>query len=307
MDSDTAMLDPKGLDVDDDLAVLTALALTSASPQNHTLLGVTSTFGNAMTESTYADATALLAAAGVSPGIAAHKGVGAIHLGLKESSDATRYIVETVLAHEGNVTIICTGALTNVASAFAQEPQIMKKVAKVIIGDGWINSTNTPLFDVITNGNLFFDLHATRALFASPVPKVVIPFQLMIQASFNATHIAYIANTTECQGSVVHKSLDRLRAWQIRSERVTAERYGRFPGYKPGGFLPWDTFAVSHTFDPELFSSPKRYSFREEGVARLHLYLEEDPAGDIEASDTLLDEGEFMARLLHRLCSVHGE
>jgi inosine-uridine nucleoside N-ribohydrolase len=124
------------------------------------LLGITSVFGNASIETTTRNA--LYLAGRFAPGVAVARGaaaplqcaapeplgwihgddgLGNIELpapdhGKLDARPAHRFIVETVRAHPGEVTLLAVGPLTNLALALADDPGIARQVKEVVIMGG---------------------------------------------------------------------------------------------------------------------------------------------------------------------------
>jgi inosine-uridine nucleoside N-ribohydrolase len=180
IDSDTTMLLRFG-DVDDDLAILWTLA----SPELD-LLGVTSTFGNSVTQRTFHDAKELLRKAG-NPTVA-HEGANYFKRDLSAPTNASQFLITAITSSPEPVTVICIGAPTNLAAALTQEPSIAKNIERIILNGG--DPENPPFQELFpTSINYYFDIHAAKFLFDAPIPKVILPIQVMLQSVFTITQI----------------------------------------------------------------------------------------------------------------------
>ena len=60
----------------------------------------------------------------------------------KENKHAVNYIIDTLLKSEDKITLVATGPLTNIALALKMEPQITKKIEKVVIMGGSMQMGN---------------------------------------------------------------------------------------------------------------------------------------------------------------------
>lgn len=185
IDSDSTMLLKFG-DVDDDLSILWSLA----SPGSVELLGVTSTFGNSVTQRTHFDAVELLNDAGAS--IKAYYGADYFKRDLSTPTNASRFLIETIEHSPEPVTILCIGAATNVAAAIYQKPSISSNIKQLIMNGGDIS--NPPFNELLKSTiNYYFDIEATSFLFNSAIPKVIMPIQVMIQSAFTITQVEQLS------------------------------------------------------------------------------------------------------------------
>jgi inosine-uridine nucleoside N-ribohydrolase len=150
IDTDTALTVPGLHDIDDDLAVLFALAhLTKVR-----LLGVTTTFGNADGNETFKDALNLALDAGFDVASVAHGGSYKNH-SVHTRTVASSRIIQLVSSSPDPVTIVCigahdyltrqitdrsvlcsTGAMSNLAAATVQDPSIVGNIDHIIMMGG---------------------------------------------------------------------------------------------------------------------------------------------------------------------------
>jgi inosine-uridine nucleoside N-ribohydrolase len=118
------------------------------------------------------------------------------------SNDAVGFLVETVRAHPGEVTLVATGPLTNVALALRTAPDIADTLRGVsIMGGGipWGNVTPAAEF------NILVDPEAADVVFRAGLP--------LTMAGLNATH----------QWMVDEGNVARLRAAGGRAARFCGE------------------------------------------------------------------------------------
>ena len=242
---------------DDAVAILLALA----SPEIE-VLGVTTVAGNVPLPLTTRNALAVLELAG-RPEIPVHAGADAplrralvtaehVHgrtgldgVELREPATAARdghaadFIART-LRHEpeGSVTLCALGPLTNLALAFERAPDIVPRVAEIVLmGGAYFEVGNiTPASEF----NIHVDPEAAAAVFACGRPITVLPL--------DATHRVL---TTRAQ-------LDRLRAIGNRTGEAVAAWCGffeRFDREKYGaeGAPLHDPCVIARLLRPELF------------------------------------------------------
>jgi purine nucleosidase len=93
---------------------------------------------------------------------------------------AANLIVETVMAHEpGTVTLVPTGALTNIALAARLEPRIVERVKQVVLMGGGVHVGNwTPVAEF----NIVVDPEAAKVVFEAGWKVVMVGLDLTHQA-----------------------------------------------------------------------------------------------------------------------------
>ena len=84
-------------------------------------------------------------------------------------SDACDNIINTVMSRETPVVIVAIGAISNVASAIAKEPEIAKRSAVIWLGGHALERPDTKEF------NLRQDIPGAQVLFDSHIPFLQIP------------------------------------------------------------------------------------------------------------------------------------
>ncbi len=89
------------------------------------------------------------------------------------------FLIEHIMSHPGEITLVAIGPLTNVALAIRQEPRIVKAVKEVFIMGGAIRheGNTTPLAEF----NTFLDPHAAHIVFHSGMPIILTPLDVTYQ------------------------------------------------------------------------------------------------------------------------------
>ncbi len=156
---------------------------------------------------------------------------------------AHRFIIESVRAHPGEVTLLAVGPLTNLALALAEEPAIAHQVKQVIVMGGAFGIDGqggnvTP----VAEANILSDPHAADAVFTAPWPVTIV--------GLDVTHRVLMD----------HAFFERLRAeggaegafiWEASRHYVGF--YGRAVGVE--GCYVHDSSAVAFAIAPELFTT----------------------------------------------------
>ena len=93
---------------------------------------------------------------------------------------AVDLIVETVMAHEpGTVTLVPTGALTNIALAVRREPRIVERVKQVVLMGGGVHVGN---WSATSEFNIVIDPEAAHIVFTAGWPLTMVGLDVTHQA-----------------------------------------------------------------------------------------------------------------------------
>ena len=98
---------------------------------------------------------------------------------------AVRWLVDTLMASEGDITVIPVGPLTNIAMALRIEPRIAQKIKRIVIMGGGCREVNiTPTAEF----NFWIDPEAAKIVFDCGCDILVVPL--------DATHAAAVSIRT---------------------------------------------------------------------------------------------------------------
>ncbi|MBK9211255.1 MAG: nucleoside hydrolase [Anaerolineales bacterium] len=195
--------------IDDALAILLALA----SPEI-VLDGITAIHGNASTAQVTTNALSILelAKAGhvpvykgceiplvqpslLSPETHGNTGLGYANLSAPQNQARAQhgcdYLIEQIMSHPKEITLVAIGPLTNVALAIRKEPRIVENVKEVFIMGGAIRhqGNTTPLAEY----NTYVDPHAAHMVFHSGMPMTLTPLDVTYQCIFSKRGFGSIA------------------------------------------------------------------------------------------------------------------
>ncbi|MDI7861805.1 nucleoside hydrolase [Rhizobiaceae bacterium n13] len=169
--------------VDDALALMLALA----APDAIELVGVTTVAGNVALEDTTRNAQGLLALAsrpdielragcarplmrpvGYRSKVHGPEGLGGIrleHSATLSDQHAVDFIIDTVLANPGQITLCPIGPMTNIALAMVREPRIIDAVREIVFmgGSAFGPGNSTPAAEF----NVYVDPHAAHIVVSS--------------------------------------------------------------------------------------------------------------------------------------------
>ena len=250
------------LDVDPGHDDAVAILLAAASPALE-LLAITAVAGNQTLEKTALNARRVCSVAGIRgvpvaagcdrPLVRPLRTAGNIHgeTGLDgpvfagepevplDPRHAVDLIVELVLAHPGEVTLIPVGPLTNLATALRREPRLAGALAGIsLMGGAWGLGNQTPGAEF----NILVDPEAARVVFESGVPIAFHPLELTHQAKATPDVIARI----EALGTP-------LARFVVEMLGFFAETYRQRNGFD--GPPLHDPCAVAYVIDPSLFET----------------------------------------------------
>ncbi|MCU1418631.1 MAG: nucleoside hydrolase, partial [Schumannella sp.] len=103
---------------------------------------------------------------------------------------AAQFLVDTILASEpGEITLVATGALTNIALAVRLEPRIVERVREIVLMGGGAHIGN---WSAVAEFNIVIDPEAASIVFNEPWPVTMIGLDLTHQALATPDVIAAI-------------------------------------------------------------------------------------------------------------------
>ena len=244
---------------DDAVAILLALA----SPEEIELLGITCVAGNVPLPLTSKNARIVCELAG-KPDVKVYAGcdrplgrdlVTAEHVHGKTGLDgpdlpdptmpledrhAVDFIIDTLRAHPpGSVTLCPLGPLTNIAMAFEKAPDIMARVAGIVLmGGAYFEVGNiTPAAEF----NIYVDPQAANIVFKSGAPVTVMPLDVTHKALVTKPRNDAFRALGTPVGTAVAQMTDFF-------ERYDREKYGS------EGAPLHDPCVTAYLIRPELFS-----------------------------------------------------
>lgn len=265
--------------IDDALAILLALA----SPELE-LLGLTVTSGNCTAQQGVTNALGVLKLAG-RPEIPVYKGAeipliqpllvapethgtsGLGYASLPESEYAVQpdhavdYLIDTVLQHPDQITIVAVGPLTNLALAIRMEPRFTAAVKELVIMGGSINhgGNTTPLAEF----NVYCDPHAAHIVFHAGIPTTLVPLDATYKTLLTREDVQSLSPDDSPVAAFIEQSTRFYMEFHDQHQSL------------PGCVIN-DPLALAVTFAPEL-------------VDPRPLYVDVDIAGGVSMGKTFAD------------------
>ncbi len=221
-----------GKDVDEGLAILYLLGQRDVH-----LYGITTTFGNSTVEDVYQATESLFHELKIT-GIPIFKGAGSV---AERQSEASDFLVKSVMNNPNEITILATGSLTNLYAAYKQEHLFLKKLNGFIMMGG-VTKTLYIGGRKMDELNLSSDPEAAYRIFNSGCKVTIVTGNLCLQALLRRDDFITRASNT---GRVVYPFLEKnIEYWFEEVER----QFGM------PGFHVWDVVAAVYTTDPGLFA-----------------------------------------------------
>ncbi|MFM0597657.1 MULTISPECIES: nucleoside hydrolase [Paraburkholderia] len=231
------------------------------------LLGLTSVFGNATIQTTTRNARFL--AGRFAPGVPVAQGAAAplkriapdplawIHgdnglgnIALDMSDAATlderpahRFIIDTVRAHPGEVTLVAVGPLTNLALALADDPQIATLVKQVVIMGGAFG-TDGVLGNVTpaAEANILGDPDAADLVFGAAWPVAIVGLDVTQRTIMSRDYLASLRERGGAAGQFVWDVSRHYEAFHEESAQLA-------------GIYVHDSSAVAYVLAPHLYTT----------------------------------------------------
>ncbi|MEY8339192.1 nucleoside hydrolase [Lachnospiraceae bacterium 62-35] len=152
---------------------------------------------------------------------------------------AVPFLIDTLMASEGDITLIPVGPLTNIALAMRAEPRIKEKIKKIVIMGGGHNKTNRTC---AAEFNIWKDPEAAQIVFTSGCDVLLVPL--------DATHAG---DVTMAESQAIREIGTPIAAAvaDLLDQRIKA--YDMFQPQKIAGSTPpHDALAVASVIDPDV-------------------------------------------------------
>ena len=258
---------PKKIIIDTDPGVDDALAIIFAfhSPELE-VLGLTTIFGNVETELATLNALRLVEMSGKNIPVAegavkpvymkklpppdfvhGKDGFGNVNLpppiGQPVEESAAEFIVDTVKAHPGEVTLVVLGPMTNIALALALEPDLPDYVKAVVPMGGVLEVMGN--VSPVASANILGDPHAADIVLGTEWDVTLVPGDTTRQVRITDDYLARLRDNGGSHGRFVHDISLFYRDY-YRSVGAT------------NGFYAHDPTAMAFVVDGSLFRTEAR-------------------------------------------------
>jgi purine nucleosidase len=157
--------------------------------------------------------------------------------------EASQFIIDTLKAHPGEVTIIAVGRMTNLALALRAEPEVALLAKRVIImGGAFGYEGRSGNITPVAEANIHGDPVAADEIFAADWPVVVVGLDVTHDIILDTDYLAALSREVGENGALLSQMCDH---------------YARF--YKEimglSGVVGHDLLAVTYALHPEWFET----------------------------------------------------
>ncbi|WP_375449625.1 nucleoside hydrolase [uncultured Devosia sp.] len=157
--------------------------------------------------------------------------------------EASRFIVETVRANPGEVTIIAVGRMTNLALALRLDPEFAPLAKSVVIMGGAFGfNGHSGNVTPVAEANIHGDPLAADEVFAGNWKVTVIGLDVTQEALMSNAYLAQLRDGAGADGQLI---------WDMT--RLYAKFYHDITGVD--GVYGHDSLAVAYVIDPALFTT----------------------------------------------------
>ena len=161
-----------------------------------------------------------------------------------EEKHALSYIIETLMASDGDITLVPVGPLTNIAMAMRIEPRIIPKIQEIVLmGGAYAIGNFTPSAEF----NFYADPEAAHVVFTSGVPIVMMGLDLTNQTACTKD----IITRMESIGNKASALFCDIMRFVLKTQK---EEFGL-----EGGPLH-DATCIAYLTDPSLFKLQSMYT-----------------------------------------------
>jgi len=177
-----------------------------------------------------------------------HNGLGDIEIPHVDQSDlqpgtAAQFIIDTLRAHPGEVTIIAVGRMTNLALALRQDPSVAALAKQVIVmGGAFGHEGRSGNVTPAAEANIHGDPVAADEIFAAEWPVVVVGLDVTHDIVLTTDYLADLSASAGPNAELL---------------RQMSDHYARFYMDVMGlaGVVGHDLLAVTYALHPEWFET----------------------------------------------------
>ena len=164
--------------------------------------------------------------------------------GKPDPRSAAEFIIETISAHPGEITLCPIGPLTNIALALRLDPSIANKVANVVIMGGAVETQGN--VTEFAEANIWNDPHAAAEVFAADWPMTLIGLDVTEVVRCTPEDFASLEAASPKIGGFLNRAVQFYFEWH-----KTKPHYAHGPFE---GCFMHDPSAVLAITNPEFFA-----------------------------------------------------
>jgi inosine-uridine nucleoside N-ribohydrolase len=157
---------------------------------------------------------------------------------------SVKVICDEVRIAPGEVTIVATGPLSNIAAALQQQPDLAEMLGHLIILGGTLAGPGN--VTAAAEFNIYCDAESARSVFRSAVTKTVVPIDLTRRVMMNLDLLEKIPSADSRDGALLRRLLPS--AFRAYRQQLGLE-----------GIHLHDAVAIVAAMRPELFTAERMY------------------------------------------------
>jgi inosine-uridine nucleoside N-ribohydrolase len=157
---------------------------------------------------------------------------------------SVKVICDEVRSAPGDITIVATGPLTNIAAALQQQPDLATMIRHLIMIGGTLGGPGN--VTAAAEFNIYCDAEAARSVFHSPVTKTLIPIDITSRVVLSFDLLEKIPNGHSRHGELLRRLLPG--AFRTYRQHLGIE-----------GIHLHDAVAIIAALEPELFTTERMY------------------------------------------------
>ena len=182
-----------------------------------------------------------------------------------EPEHAVRFLVRTLMSSQGDVTVVTSGPMTNLAMALRMEPAAAEKIRRIVLmGGSYTNGNVTPAAEF----NILADPEAAQIVLTSGVKTITM-------VPLDATHQANFTREDEAELRQIGTPL-AIAVADLVDERIVA--YNAYqPQDLPDSAPIHDALCVAYLLDPEVLTDVR------------HMRVDVDISGGFADGQTICD------------------
>jgi inosine-uridine nucleoside N-ribohydrolase len=132
----------------------------------------------------------------------------ALDIGLQHSATAEKVMAEAIRNHPHDLTILCLGPLTNVASLLQHHPHLEGMINRIVIFGGSVNGIGnvTPCAEF----NMYYDPESAQRVLKSATTKSLVPLDVSSEVRFDLSFLDKLPMASSRAGQFLRQSLPTL-------------------------------------------------------------------------------------------------
>src|SRR5438094_5745993 len=160
---------------------------------------------------------------------------------------AVDLIIELLMQSNGDITLVPTGPLTNIAMAFRKEPRIIQKAREIVLmGGAYTRGNTTPAAEF----NIYVDPEAAAIVFTAGWPLTMVGLDLTHQALATRAVVERIAALGTPLSKIVVDLIEFLTSTYIQTGSGLQPRNGRLSKFEAPPIH--DACCIARIVRPEL-------------------------------------------------------